>query len=141
MVLVSPVGIGYRGVMADVGPLILAVDDESDNAEIVRRAFSQRPDLRVLTCTSPTDALAHLQSSNVALLVLDQRMPTMTGLEVLGRAQAMGRRPPCIMITAFGDDAEVAEAQRRGWVRLVLAKPYRAEELLLAVDMMLRRRP
>ena len=59
---------------------ILIVDDEAANLRALERLF--RKDHHVLTAESGSDALALLEQYDVALLVTDQRMPGMTGLEV-----------------------------------------------------------
>ncbi len=115
-------------------PIVLAVDDETDNAELMRRALATRPDLRGLIAFSGSEALATLKAIDVDVLVLDHRMPQMTGVELLERAAAAGKQPPSILLTAYPEDPAVKDAQKRGLVRCVISKPWRVDDVLLAID-------
>jgi CheY-like chemotaxis protein len=116
---------------------ILIVDDESENAELVMRSLRGRPELQLLAAATATDALALLQARRIDLLIVDQRMPSMTGVELLERSGTMGVRPPCIMLTAYPEDAPVIAAEAHGLVHCVLAKPWQPTELVMAIDAVL----
>ncbi len=74
---------------------ILLVDDEPANVRLLERLF--RRDYEVLSATSGEDALGLLSQHDVALIITDQRMPGMTGVELLKRTADM--RPH--MVAAF----------------------------------------
>lgn len=124
--------------MAEADPkgeaVVLVVDDENDNAELLYRALATRSNLRTLMATSATEALAILQSSKVNVLVVDHRMPGMTGAELLQRAKNMGYAATGIMVTAYPEDDAVIQAQQKGLAQCILAKPWKSEDLLLAID-------
>ena len=113
---------------------ILAVDDETENAALVRRSLLLRPNLGVIVAFSGTEALAILQSRTVDVLIVDQRMPQMPGVELVKRTRWLPRPPPTIMLTAFPDEEAVVAAQARGLIQCVIAKPWKVEDLLRAVD-------
>jgi CheY-like chemotaxis protein len=116
---------------------ILAVDDESSNSDLVLRALRSRQDVQMLTAASATEALSLMQARRIDLLILDQRMPQMTGVELLERCTMLAARPACIMLTAFPEDAPVIAAEARGLVHCVLAKPWQAADLVMAIDVVL----
>ena len=119
---------------------VLAVDDEVENLEVLRRALATRSDLRVLTVFSAGEALAVLRSSPVDLILVDQRMPGMTGSDLLARLEQGGNAVPAIIVTAYPEDEAVIEACRRGSPRFVVSKPWRVDELMLAVEFALKDR-
>ncbi len=122
-------------------PVVLAVDDETDNAELVRRALQLRTDALTLTAFSGSEALAVLRAQHVDVLVLDFRMPGMSGVELLERVSFLGHKPPAIMLTAYPEDPAVVDAQKRGLVHCVISKPWNTDDLLLAIDFALKMRP
>ena len=68
---------------------ILIVDDESENLRALERLF--RGSYNVLTAESGAEALALLEQHDVALLISDQRMPEMTGIELVQRTVSLWR--------------------------------------------------
>ncbi len=60
---------------------ILVVDDEQDNLDAFR--FNFRKTFDILTATSGPEALTILETKDVAVVITDQRMPKMTGVELL----------------------------------------------------------
>ena len=60
---------------------VLAVDDEPGNLEIIKRVLA--PDFDVVTSSSGGAALALYEAHDVAVVITDQKMPRMTGLELL----------------------------------------------------------
>ena len=60
---------------------IMIVDDEQANLRTLLRLFRQ--DYQVIVAESGAEALALLQQHEVALMISDQRMPQMTGIELM----------------------------------------------------------
>jgi DNA-binding NtrC family response regulator len=106
---------------------ILVVDDEADNLDAFR--FNFKKSFRILTAQSGTEGLAILQKERVAVLVTDQRMPRMTGLEFLGRARAISPDAVPIILTAYTDVDVLIEAINLGHVYRYIAKPWDAKEM------------
>jgi thioredoxin reductase (NADPH) len=95
-------------------PGILAVDDDPAVAAAIARDLRTRysGSYRVLSATSGPDALAllarlALRDQPVALIVADQRMPGMTGIEMLGQARSHAATAKFVLLTAYAD-TEVA---------------------------------
>ena len=106
---------------------ILVVDDEPDNLDAFR--FNFKKSFRILTAQSGTEGLAILQKERVAVLVTDQRMPRMTGLEFLGRARAISPDAVPIILTAYNDADVLIEAINLGHVYRYVTKPWDAKEM------------
>jgi signal transduction histidine kinase len=107
---------------------ILYVDDESANLTAFRYAFEDR--FTILTATSVQEALTILGERAVAVLLADQRMPSMTGAELC--AVVRERHPDIvrIIVTAYTDMAGAVAAIERGQVSRYLIKPWREEAMV-----------
>jgi DNA-binding NtrC family response regulator len=110
---------------------ILIVDDEAANLRSLARLF--RSDYEVLTAESGDDALALLGQHDVALLITDQRMPGMTGIELLKKTVPLRPRMVRIILTGYTDVDALIEAINCGQVYRYVAKPWDNEELRLTV--------
>ena len=99
---------------------VLVVDDEQDNLDAFRFNFRKTLDLH--TANSGAEALAMLGEVDVAVIVTDQRMPKMTGLEMLPKVKEIRPEVPVIMITAYGDPDTKRRAMENGASGL-LTKP------------------
>jgi signal transduction histidine kinase len=111
---------------------VLFVDDEAANLLVWRAAVESR--YFVLTASSGAEALALLETHEVAVVLADQRMPRMTGVELL---EIVERRWPDtirMLITAYADLGAAVDAINRGKVRRYLKKPWEPAELHAAID-------
>ena len=106
---------------------ILVVDDEPDNLDAFR--FSFRKSFHILTAQSGTEGLAILQKEKVAVVVTDQRMPRMTGLEFLARARAIAPDAVPIIVTAYTDVDVLIEAINQGHIYRYVTKPWDGKEM------------
>ncbi len=111
---------------------ILIVDDESANLRLLERLF--RRDYEVVTASSGPEALELLVQHDVALIITDQRMPGMTGIELLKRTVALRPRMVRIILTGYTDVAALVEAINCGHVYKYVAKPWSNDELRLTVE-------
>ena len=87
-----------------------------------------------------SSALAFLNSDQVrdtACLILDVRMPGMSGLELQRQIAAANWRIPIIFVTSYADGDEQAQALEAGAVNY-LCKPFREEDLINAIDVALK---
>ena len=110
---------------------ILIVDDEPANLRTLARLF--REDYEVLTAASGDEALALLGQHDVALLITDQRMPGMTGIELLKKTVPLRPRMVRIILTGYTDVDALVEAINCGQVYRYVAKPWNNDELRLTV--------
>jgi len=87
-----------------------------------------------------SSALAFLNSDQVrdtACLILDVRMPGMSGLDLQRQIAAANWRIPIIFVTSYADGDEQAQALEAGAVNF-LCKPFREEDLINAIDVALK---
>lgn len=110
---------------------ILIVDDEKDNLEALQRLL--RGQYAVTTTTSPFEALKLLQATAFNVIISDQRMPEMTGVELLEKAKKLSPRSTRILLTGYTDIASVIDAINRGNIYRYIAKPWDPEDLKLTV--------
>jgi len=110
---------------------ILYIDDDEANLLVLRAACAG--DLNVVTATSGPEGLGILAQQEIAVLLVDQRMPGMTGVEVFEIAREQYPDAVRIMITAYTDLTEAIAAINRGHIRRYLRKPWEPEELKAAL--------
>ena len=109
----------------DTRPSILFVDDEERVVNQLRIIFRQ--DYEVHTATSGAAALQIMQSTQIDVVVSDQRMPGMTGIELLRhvRADEKLKHLPVLMVTAEAKREQIIEAAQAG-VNGYVVKPFTA---------------
>src|SRR5512145_2525955 len=109
-------------------PRILVVDDEEAILETM--AFTFEDDYEVLTSASPREALALLEREGpVAVVISDQRMPEMTGVEFLARVFALHPPTVRIILTGFADMDAIIRAINDGHVYAYITKPWEPDQL------------
>ncbi len=106
---------------------VLVVDDEEDNLDAFRFAF--RKSFSLHYALGGQAALDLLERVDPAVIVSDQRMPGMNGIEFLKKAKE--RRPDTvgILLTAYADLAVLIEAVNSGSVERYIQKPWDSKEL------------
>jgi C4-dicarboxylate-specific signal transduction histidine kinase len=110
---------------------VLFVDDEPENLTVFEAACTGR--FNVLIASSAAQALELLRQHVVYVLLADQRMPKMTGLELLERVQREYPEVVRMLVTAYADLETAIGAINRGQVRRYLKKPWQAAELMGAL--------
>lgn len=109
-------------------PKILVVDDEPDNLDLLYRTF--RREYSVMRSDSGLDALNILeQESDIAIIISDQRMPQMSGTELLKIAAVQYPNTMRIMLTGYTDVEDLVDAINEGKVYKYVTKPWDAVEL------------
>ena len=110
---------------------ILYVDDEEDNLIVFRSAF--RRYYKVHTATSGEQGLEILKNEPVALVITDQRMPNMTGVQFL---KQLPDEPYSIRIilTGFSDVEAIIDAINTGKVYRYITKPWDKDDLKITID-------
>ena len=111
---------------------ILAVDDEPDVLEVLDLNFGR--EFRLRAATSGHDALEILGSEPVAVLVTDQRMPEITGLELIRRARELQPDVVPIVLTGYTDVESLVDAINLGCIRRFVPKPFDPRELRAALQ-------
>ena len=111
---------------------VLYVDDEENNLFSFKATF--RIKYNVLTAISGDEALKILETKKVHIIVTDQRMPEMTGVEFLEKVLEKYTDPMRILLTGYADMGAVVDAVNKGKIFHYLAKPWNEEELDLTIN-------
>lgn len=109
-------------------PLVYVVDDDAAVLDAIRMLL-RSVGLRAATYTSGTDFLAAFDSDQPGCLVLDIRMPVMSGIELQERLREMGAMIPIVFVTAHGDIPMAVQAVKAGALDFI-PKPFRDQDLL-----------
>ncbi|MEO8760120.1 MAG: hybrid sensor histidine kinase/response regulator [Bacteroidia bacterium] len=110
---------------------ILYVDDEENNLNSFRAYF--RKEYTVFTASNAVDALEILENNHIPVIISDQRMPNITGIEFLEKTIEKYPDHLRILITAYADMGLVIEAINRGQINKFIQKPWDWEELSLSI--------
>lgn len=117
--------------MADKKISILYVDDELNNLISFKAVF--RIKYNVLTAISAEEAVKVLRANHVNIIITDQRMPAMTGVEFLESILDEFPDPIRMLLTGYADMNAVIEAINKGKIFHYLTKPWNEEELDMAI--------
>jgi PAS domain S-box-containing protein len=92
---------------------LFLIEDDDDIALLIRKSL-ERAGHQVSRCRTAADALIVLAQSTFDLVLLDQRLPDMAGLELLHTLNRDGIAAPALMITAYGDEQLATRVLRAG---------------------------
>jgi CheY-like chemotaxis protein len=124
----GPAAIPAATAAAAVPPTLLLVDDEDGVLSALRRLF-RRDGYRILTARSGAEGLALLAQEPVDVILSDQRMPGMSGVDFLRQAKL--RHPDTVRMTLSGyaELQSIIDAVNEGAVVKFLIKPWDDERL------------
>jgi len=111
---------------------ILYVDDEEHNLIAFKAAF--RREYNVLTAISASEGMKILKNNQVGLIITDQRMPEMTGVQFLEKVITEYPNPIRMILTGFSDVDAIIEAINSGRVFRYITKPWNQNELRMAIE-------
>lgn len=111
---------------------ILCVDDEVDNVDALERLFRRK--FTVHRATSAREALGILAQNPVTVIISDQRMPQMTGVEFLAESIKTHPHAIRILLTGYTDVESVVAAINAGQIYRYVTKPWDPVDLSNAVD-------
>jgi response regulator RpfG family c-di-GMP phosphodiesterase len=111
---------------------VLYVDDEENNLFSFKATF--RVKYNILTAISGDEALKILEAKQIHIIISDQRMPEMTGVEFLEIVLGKFPDPMRILLTGYADMAAVVDAVNKGKIFHYLTKPWNEEELDLTIN-------
>src|SRR5580698_1811791 len=106
---------------------ILVVDDEKDIIDSIERQFRKK--YKILKTTSGIEALRLMQDETIHLILSDQRMPEMTGVQLFERAQKIQPDAIRILLTGFSDVESVIAAINNGQIYRYITKPWDPTDL------------
>jgi FixJ family two-component response regulator len=118
--------------MTEVAPIVFVVDDSLAVREAITSLLGS-VGLRVQTFGSARDFLSHPRPDAPACLVLDVRLPGVSGLDLQRELAHTGSATPIVFITGHGDIPMSVQAMKAGATEF-LTKPFRDQQLLDAVQ-------
>lgn len=116
---------------------ILLVDDEPSILSAATRALSLQ-DIDIITARSGEDALQVFTRQEIAVLVADNQMPGMSGMELLGRVRQLSPATVRIIITASAELTSLLEAVNKGEIFHFIVKPWGESELADRINVALK---
>mgnify|MGYP001148726145 CR=1 FL=1 len=111
---------------------ILYVDDEPSNLRIFKMAFKRL--YNIFTVNNVDEGIDILKNEEIHLIVTDQRMPHMTGVEFLAKILPEYPDPVRMILTGFSDVEAIIEAINSGRVYRYITKPWNKDELKTILD-------
>jgi len=111
---------------------VLFVDDEANILKALRRLLRNEP-MNVLTASHPSEAIDLLAREDVQVLVTDQRMPDMSGVDMLSTIRERNPDIVRMMLTGYTEMKVAVEAINRGEIFRLVTKPWNDDELKTAL--------
>jgi len=112
-------------------PTVLVVDDELRSQEALRRTLEE--DFEVLTASNAEQAQRIMESEWVQIVVCDQRMPGMTGVEFLKGLRTQWPDTLRIILSGYTDAEDIIAGVNDAGIYQYLVKPWQPEQLLLTL--------
>lgn len=112
---------------------ILAVDDEIHSLGLLKRTF--RKEFEVIALTDPFEAMDHLklECDDIAVVMCDQRMPKISGVDVLRVAKLYAPNSIRIMLTAYVDENIIMECINECEAYCYMVKPFNTSDLIQTI--------
>lgn len=110
---------------------LLIVDDEPDVCDSVHDLL--RREFRVLKANRAAEGYRIMQEEEVHIVMSDQRMPQITGVELLTKVKAHHPQAIRMLFTGFADLESIVAAINQGHIFQFMKKPWQPEELITAV--------
>jgi DNA-binding NtrC family response regulator len=118
---------------------LLVIDDEPSICWGLKR-LGESMSLEVTTCATAEEGLAAAEARRPDVVVLDVRLPGMSGLEAIDRLKHVAARTPVLLITAYGDLSTAVEAIRKDAFEFIV-KPFDLEPMKRAITRALDYQP
>lgn len=112
---------------------VLFVDDNNFTLEVVKGLFSDCNEFRLLTAGSAAEALQIIRREDIAVVVSDNIMPVMSGLEFLSSLTNISPDTVKVLMSAYADLASALAAINRSEVYRYVLKPWKDEDLIYTV--------
>ncbi len=116
---------------------VLVIDDSQEIRDFLSEYILKPKGFEVLTASNGLMGLEMAIAKEPNLMIVDQQMPRLTGLEVLEKLKERGIEIPAILATAHGSEETAVAAFRLG-IRDYVIKPFDADEISESVDKALR---
>lgn len=128
----------FPTVQTTPAPAVLVVDDDEAIREMLAAVLS-RDGLSVTTAADGVEAVAAFAAQRHAVVLMDVRMPRMTGLQALAEIRKLDRSTAVILMTAFAEVGSAVQAIKDGAFDYVI-KPFDIAEIQLQVGRALQMR-
>ena len=115
------------------GELVLVVDDSPENVKFLCDYVLEPNGYKTLTATDGEQGLNYALSRYPELMLIDLKMPKLSGLEVMQSLKIKGKDIPVILMTFYGSEETAIQAFRLG-ARDYLIKPFTVTEALEAIE-------
>ena len=112
---------------------ILVVDDELDMLALLAMIISEKTDHKVTTTNNPLEVVQCVKERKCDLIISDLKMPGMDGIELISEIRKIDQYIPILVITAYGSIDSAEEAINKGAYDYI-TKPFRKEQILIAID-------
>jgi FixJ family two-component response regulator len=123
--------------MMETDAIVFVVDDDAPTRESIRNLI-RSVGIRVELFSSAQEFLESNRPEMPSCLVLDVRLPGLSGLDLQKRTTEAGMEIPIIFITGYGDIPMTVRAMKAGAVEF-LSKPFRDQDLIDAIQLALER--
>ncbi|MBP7284719.1 MAG: response regulator [Leptospiraceae bacterium] len=110
---------------------ILYVDDEIENLTSFKFLFKRS--FQIILANSATEGLQTLEEEDVQIVISDQRMPNMTGIEFLEKVSSDHPEIVRILLTGYTDTETTTEALTQGKIDKCMSKPFELDEMKIAL--------
>lgn len=118
--------------MSDSRIKILYIDDEENNLNSFKAAFRREYD--VTTAISGMEAKELLKSNQFEIIITDQRMPGMTGVEFLSSIIGEYPEPIRMLLTGYADIQAVIDAINKGQIYQYITKPWDEQQMRVIIN-------
>ena len=118
---------------------ILVVDDDPGVLGLVTHVL-ERLDVDVETCSDPLQALQRFEEGSYDVVISDDRMPKMSGRDMLAKVRVRRPETPTILITGYGSPQRIEDAFANAGVFSFVNKPWDNRALVHTVEDALRAR-
>jgi two-component system, sensor histidine kinase and response regulator len=113
-------------------PTVVCIDDEAHNNEALERLLRKK--YQIFTATTPQEGLDLIKKYQPALIISDQRMPQMTGVELLKKSLSDSPESMRILLTGYTDLESVISAINEGQIYRYLTKPWEPNDVLMTIE-------
>lgn len=117
--------------MTDQRPPILVVDDEQRALETLQRLLAE--EFAVHTATDANSARVILETEPIQVVLCDQRMPEMSGIQLLKEVRERWPSTVRMIISAYTDSEEIISGVNEAGIYQYITKPWQPESLLLTL--------
>ncbi len=121
-----------KNAEGETKPKLLYIDDEIYNLVALKAAL--RRDYEIFTVSSAEEGLVFLKEKDIQIVISDQRMPQMTGVQFFSKIKESHPEPIRILLTGYSDIEAVVDAINKGEVYRYLTKPWDATYLKAIID-------